>query len=254
MTTIWPAYEGSESTSWYPVMHVLITTSPVAWVACPPHSPNRVKPSSRTRTIGSGMLHHALGHHLAATDGHDDPSAQSPTLERRVLAAALEGRGVDRPLFLGINQYPFVVQRLADDLSRPGYAGTVDDSTIEAESENDPDGRLEAIEAARARLLRRPLMRCVVGGDHVDHPIHQRPAEGLSIIGGSQRWIDIAVGTHRPHVLLRQRQVVPRDVGRYAQPLRLRGANQLDGTARAHVLDVQPSAGEVAEGFESVRD
>src|SRR6202171_3537019 len=113
-------------------MQVLITTSPVAWVACPPRWPNRVKPSSRTRTIGSGMLHHALGHHLAATDGHDDPSAQSPTLERRVLAATLEGRGVDRPLFLGIDQDPFVVQRLPDDLSGPGYAGTADDSTIDA--------------------------------------------------------------------------------------------------------------------------
>src|ERR1700687_5132373 len=149
MTTIWPAYEGSESTSWYPVMHVLITTSPVAWVACPPHSPNRVKPSSRTRTIGAGMLHHALGHHLAATDGHDDPSAQSPTLERRVLAATLEGRGIDRPLFLGIDQDPFVVKGLAEDLFGPGSARTVHDSTIEAEPENDPDGRLEAMEAVR---------------------------------------------------------------------------------------------------------
>src|SRR6202171_4918074 len=108
-------------------MQVCITPSPVAWVACPPRSPHRVKPASRTRTIGSGMLHHALGNHLAATDGHDDPSAQSPTLERRVLAATLEGRGVDRPLFLGIDQYPFVVQRLADHLSRPGYAGTAED-------------------------------------------------------------------------------------------------------------------------------
>src|ERR1700687_5973574 len=127
-------------------MQVLITTSPVAWVACPPRSPKTVKPSSRTRTIGSGMLHHALRHHLAATDGHDDLPAQSPTLERRILAATLEGRRIDRPLLKRVDKDPFVVPRLADDLSRPGYAGTVDDPTIEAEPKDDPDGRLEAME------------------------------------------------------------------------------------------------------------
>src|SRR3979411_46148 len=110
MTTICPAYEGSESTSWYPVMQVLITTSPEAWVACPPRSPSTVKPSSRTRTIGSGMLPHALRHHLAATDGHDDATAQSPTLERRVLAATLEGGRIDRPLFVRIDEDPFLFE------------------------------------------------------------------------------------------------------------------------------------------------
>src|SRR5258708_7401587 len=174
MTTICPAYDGSESTSWYPVMQVLITTSPLAWVAWPPRSPSTVKPSSRTRTIGSGMLHHALRHHLAATDRHDDPSAQAPTLKRRVLATTLEGRRIDCPLFIGIDQDPLVFERLADDLSRPGYAGAVDDSTIEAESEDHPNGGLEAVEAVRTRLLRPPLVRRVVGGDHVDHPIHKR--------------------------------------------------------------------------------
>src|ERR1700674_2221793 len=173
-------------------MQVLITTSPLAWVACPPRSPKTVKPSSRTRTIGSGMLHHALRHHLAATDGHDDPPAQSPTLERCVLAATPEGWPIDCPLFIRIDQDPFVFQRLADDLSRPGYAGAVDDSTIEAEPEDHAHGRLETMEAIRAGLLRRPLVRRVVGGDRVDHPIHKRPAEGISIIRGSQRWIDIA--------------------------------------------------------------
>src|ERR1700682_1895801 len=118
MTTIWPAYEGSESTSWYPVMQVLMTTSPVDWVACPPRSPSTGKPSSSTRTIGSDMLHHALRHNLATTDRHDHASAQSATLERRVLAATPEGRRIDRPLLAGIDQDPFVVKRLADDLSR----------------------------------------------------------------------------------------------------------------------------------------
>src|SRR6267143_5045692 len=154
-------------------MQVLITISPLAWVAWPPRSPNTVKPSSRTRTIGSGMLHHALRHHLTATDRHDDPPAQSPTLERGVLATTLEGRRIDRPLFIGINQDPFVFQRLTGDLARPGYAGAVDDPTIQAESEDDADGGLEAMEAVGARFLRCPVMRCVVGGDHVDYAIQQ---------------------------------------------------------------------------------
>src|ERR1700693_2273250 len=100
MTTICPAYDGSESTSWYPVMQVLITTSPVAWVAWPPRSPSTVNPSSRTRTMGSGMLHPPPSPSLAATDGHDAPSAQPPTLKGRVLATTLEGGRIDRPLFV----------------------------------------------------------------------------------------------------------------------------------------------------------
>src|SRR6202162_1874897 len=179
MTTICPAYEGSESTSWYPVMQVLITTSPVAWVAWPPRSPSTVNPSSRTRTIESGMLHHALGHDLAATDCHHNESAQSATLEWRVLAATLEGRRIDRPLFVGIDQDPFVLQRLADDLSRSGYTGAVDDATVKAEPEDHPHGRLEAMEAVRAGLLRRRLMRRVVGGDHVGHAIDAGLTQGI---------------------------------------------------------------------------
>src|SRR6266550_1619397 len=100
-------------------MHVLITTSPLAWIACPPRSPKTVKPSSRTRTIASDMLHHALRNHLAAADRHDDPSAQPPALKRRVLAAALEGRRVDSPFGVRIDEDPFVFQGLADNLSRP---------------------------------------------------------------------------------------------------------------------------------------
>src|SRR5438445_12204915 len=235
MTTICPAYEGSERTSWYPVMQVLITTSPVARVARPPRSPSTVKPSSRTRTIGSGMLHHALCHHLAATDGHQHPPPQSPTLERRVLAATLDGGRLHRPLFVGVDQDPFVFERLADDLSRPGYAGTVHGATVEAQPEDYAHCRLESMEAVRARLLRCPLMGRVIGGDHVDHLIDQGLAERISIIRGSQRGIDVALRTHAPRILLGQRQVMRRDLGRHQQPLRLRRTNQFDGAARAHV-------------------
>src|SRR4029077_4465401 len=121
--------------------------------------PSTVNPSSRTRTIGSGMLHDALRHHLAPTDGHDHLTAQPPTLEGRVLAATLEGGRIDPPFFVGIDQDPFVFQRLADDLSGSRYAGTVAGATGGAEPKDAPPRRFEAMEAVRARLLRGPLMR-----------------------------------------------------------------------------------------------
>src|SRR6266853_391518 len=252
MTTICPAYEGSERTSWYPVMQVLITTSPLAWVAWPPRSPNTVKPSSRTRTTGSGMLHHTLRHHLATTDRHDDPSAQSPALERCVLAATLEGRRIDRPLFVGIDQDPLVFQRLAHDLSRPGYASPIDDAAIEAEPEDDANGRLKPMEAVRAGLLCHPLVRRMVGSDHVDHPIQQTLVQGIAVIDGSQRRIDSALWVNDPRIPLRQHQVVRRDLGRDRQSLRLRRANQLDSSARAHVLDMKACGRQVAQGIQGI--
>src|SRR2546429_7185504 len=78
MTTIWPAYEGSDKTSWYPDMQVLMTTSPLACVARPPRSPTSTNPSSSRRTIGSGMLHHPFHHDLAVAQGHHDASAEPP--------------------------------------------------------------------------------------------------------------------------------------------------------------------------------
>src|SRR2546428_9238539 len=96
MTTIWPAYEGSDRTSWYPDMQVLMTTSPLACVARPPRSPTSTNPSSSRRTIGSGMLHHPFHHDLALAQGHHDPSAQPPPGKGRVLSPALEGGPADR--------------------------------------------------------------------------------------------------------------------------------------------------------------
>src|SRR2546430_17340106 len=97
-------------------MQVLITTSPLARVACPPRSPNSVNPSSSTRTIGSGMLHQPLRHHLPAADGHHHPSAQPPAGKGRVPAPPPEGRWIHRPLRIRVDQDPFILQRLADDL------------------------------------------------------------------------------------------------------------------------------------------
>src|SRR2546423_3326175 len=139
-------------------MQVLMTTSPPAWVACPPCSPNTVNPSSSTRTIGSGMLHQALRHHLAATDGHDHPSAQPPAGKGRVLAAAPEGRCVHRPFGIRIDQDPFVIQRLADDLSRPRHTCAVDSPIGEAQPQDNTHRGLETVEALRPGLLRGLVM------------------------------------------------------------------------------------------------
>src|SRR6202022_3383090 len=158
-------------------MQVLITTSPLACVASPPRSPKTVNPSSRTRTIASGMLHHALRDHLAATDGHNDPSPYPSALKRRVLAAASEGRRVNRPLGSRIDQDPFVLQRLTDDLSRPRDARPIDGAPIEAEPEDDSNGRLEAVEAVGTGLLRGLVMRRLIGRDHIDHPVDEGLAQ-----------------------------------------------------------------------------
>src|SRR5688572_20867549 len=53
MVTIWPLYEGSVRTSWYPVMDVLKTTSPKAVPRAPYASPRNARPSSSMSTAGS---------------------------------------------------------------------------------------------------------------------------------------------------------------------------------------------------------
>ena len=47
MATIWPKYEGSVSTSWYPQSEVLKQTSPVTVRAAPKASPRNTLPSSK---------------------------------------------------------------------------------------------------------------------------------------------------------------------------------------------------------------
>src|ERR1700686_780872 len=49
MQTICPAYDGSVSTSWYPVIAVLKTTSPSPTTSAPRASPTNALPSSSTR-------------------------------------------------------------------------------------------------------------------------------------------------------------------------------------------------------------
>src|ERR1700693_6027136 len=177
-------------------MQVLMTTSPAPWVACPPRSPNTVNPSSRTRTIASGMLHHALRHHLPSTDAHDDPSAQPPTLKRRVLAAAPKGGPVNGPLGIRVDQDPFVLERLADDLPRPRHTGPIDDPIGETKPQDDAHRRLETVETVGAGLLRGLVVRRMVSGDHIDHAFDQRLAQRIAVIAGAQRRVDIAMRTH----------------------------------------------------------
>src|SRR5207248_8244925 len=109
MTTIWPAYEGSDKTSWYPDMQVLMTTSPLACVARPPRSPTSTNPSSSRSTIGSGMLHHPFHHNLAPARRHHDPSAHPPPGKRRVLSSTLERSSIHDPLRRGVDQDPLVI-------------------------------------------------------------------------------------------------------------------------------------------------
>src|SRR3979490_1879396 len=49
MQSIWPAYDGSVRTSWYPVIAVLKTTSPSPPTPAPGPWPTNARPSSSTR-------------------------------------------------------------------------------------------------------------------------------------------------------------------------------------------------------------
>src|SRR2546421_12796206 len=116
MTTIWPAYEGSDKTSWYPDMQVLMTTSPLACVARPPRSPTSTNPSSSRRTIGSGMLHHPFHHDLAVAQGHHDASAEPPPSKGRVFPPTLEGGAVHDQLHKRVDKDSLVVNRLTNEI------------------------------------------------------------------------------------------------------------------------------------------
>src|SRR5919204_901394 len=113
-------------------MQVLITISPLAWEAWPPRSPKRVKPFSRTRTIGSGMLRHSLHHQLPPAHSHHHPAAQPAPGQRGVLAPALEGRRIDNPVRIRVDQDPVVAHRLANYGARPFHTGPVDNRSRQA--------------------------------------------------------------------------------------------------------------------------
>ena len=93
-----------------------------------------------------------------------------------------------------------------------------------------------------------PMLGSILGSNraHIDHALDQRLTQGITIVWTSQRRIDIAERTHGPHIMRTQRQVMRRGFRRHRQPLRLRGANQFDRGARAHMLKMETRALEVA--------
>src|SRR5947209_6717960 len=77
MHTIWPAYEGSVRTSWYPVIAVLKTTSPSPITAAPSGVPTNARPSSSTSAAWVGLTGNddRLVDPVLVRDEHLDPLA-----------------------------------------------------------------------------------------------------------------------------------------------------------------------------------
>src|SRR5690242_14259203 len=95
MQTIWPAYDGSVSTSWYPVMAVLNTTSPSPITSAPSGAPTNARPSSRTSAAAIAVLaanDHRLVDAVLFFHEHLDPLVLG---RRHVLADVI---GADRQL------------------------------------------------------------------------------------------------------------------------------------------------------------
>src|SRR5947209_12398137 len=94
MQTIWPAYEGSVRTSWYPVIAVLKTTSPSPITAAPSGVPTKARPSSSTSAAWVGLTgnDHRLVDPVLVRDEHLDALA---VRRRHVLAHVV---GTDRHL------------------------------------------------------------------------------------------------------------------------------------------------------------
>src|SRR6185295_5077220 len=97
ITTIWPRYEGSVSTSWYPVIEVLKTTSPKR-VPGETASPSNTVPSSSRRIPGCGagaftagkgyhgenFIYEENGDAVPALPGHPAPSRNGAPVRRRL--------------------------------------------------------------------------------------------------------------------------------------------------------------------------
>src|SRR5579859_989772 len=75
MQTIWPAYEGSVRTSWYPVIAVLKTTSPSPMTSAPSGAPTKARPSSSTSAANDflGSNDHHLVEAVFLVDQNFDP-------------------------------------------------------------------------------------------------------------------------------------------------------------------------------------
>src|ERR1700688_439673 len=80
MHSIWPAYDGSVRTSWYPVIAVLKTTSPSPTTSAPSAEPTNALPSSSTRAAYCFLApfplvdnYHRLVDAVLLLDQHLDP-------------------------------------------------------------------------------------------------------------------------------------------------------------------------------------
>src|SRR5438270_7084680 len=115
MQIIWPAYEGSVRTSWYPVIAVLKTTSPSPMKSAPSGAPTKERPSSSTRAaydFSAGNDHRLVdavlfGHQhldaLALGGGHVLAHVVRPDGELAV-AAVDQDRKLDGPRAAEVHQ------------------------------------------------------------------------------------------------------------------------------------------------------
>ena len=105
------------------------------------------------------------------------------------------------------------------------------------------EGRLEAGHAERRRLeghlLLVPGVGRVVGGDGRDRPVAKRFDERLAILLGPKRWVHLQVRVEAPHRLVRQAEVVRRDLAGRRDAFGSRSRELLDGLAGREVEEVE---------------
>src|SRR5947209_4274351 len=166
MQTIWPAYEGSVRTSWYPVIAVLNTTSPSPITGAPSGVPTKARPSSSTSAAWVGLTgnDHRLVDPILVGNEHLDALAVRRghvlthvvgTDRHLAVAAVQQDRELDRPRAAEVHQR---VHR------RARRTPVVDDVVDE-----DDDLVVDRGKLARARApVGRPQMEIVAVLGHVE--------------------------------------------------------------------------------------
>src|SRR5580704_819436 len=108
MQTSSPLYDGSLTTSSYPVIAVLKTTSPTASPIAPNARPRNTRPSANASIASRPLLIAPLflppvENYFARNDSQDRPSLQPHICERSVTALRPEFFRRDSPLEIGID-------------------------------------------------------------------------------------------------------------------------------------------------------
>src|SRR5450759_327561 len=98
----------------------------------------------------------------------------------------------------------------------------------------------------------------VIRSDEIDRSVLHAIAQRFDILRGAKRWIHLRVRVVPPNALLRQREMVGADFRSDSYPALLPPANQLDGSLRAHVREVnvparQPCEEDVADDHDLLR-